>query len=280
MRHDYADPVARLLDYGGFDIRRINEPWPDYLELGFSGEHVPELIRMATDDGLNNAGQDSLEVWAPLHAWRTLGQLRVVEAVKPLVGLFERFQDDHWLHMELPKAFSLIGPTSIPAIVEFMADCGIEETCRISAPACLEQIAQDHPDHRDECAGVLARQLSFYATNGTALNAFLVMSLANLKATESIDVIRKAFFADCVDLTLQGDVEDVEIEMGLRVVRDTPPPELSLIPGLPRLELDNDGGELFGGFPTGAFTNPFKQIGRNDPCPCGSGKKFKKCCLH
>jgi uncharacterized protein len=21
-------------------------------------------------------------------------------------------------------------------------------------------------------------------------------------------------------------------------------------------------------------------IGRNDPCPCGSGKKFKKCCLH
>lgn len=22
------------------------------------------------------------------------------------------------------------------------------------------------------------------------------------------------------------------------------------------------------------------KIGRNDPCPCGSGKKFKKCCLH
>ena len=23
-----------------------------------------------------------------------------------------------------------------------------------------------------------------------------------------------------------------------------------------------------------------KKIGRNDPCPCGSGKKYKKCCLH
>jgi uncharacterized protein YecA (UPF0149 family) len=21
------------------------------------------------------------------------------------------------------------------------------------------------------------------------------------------------------------------------------------------------------------------QLGRNEPCPCGSGKKFKKCCL-
>jgi len=23
----------------------------------------------------------------------------------------------------------------------------------------------------------------------------------------------------------------------------------------------------------------FKGVGRNDPCPCGSGKRFKKCCL-
>lgn len=22
------------------------------------------------------------------------------------------------------------------------------------------------------------------------------------------------------------------------------------------------------------------KIGRNDPCPCGSGKRYKKCCLH
>jgi len=25
--------------------------------------------------------------------------------------------------------------------------------------------------------------------------------------------------------------------------------------------------------------NPWRDVGRNDPCPCGSGKKFKKCCL-
>ena len=31
-------------------------------------------------------------------------------------------------------------------------------------------------------------------------------------------------------------------------------------------------GELFG--------RATPKVGRNDPCPCGSGKKFKKCCLH
>jgi hypothetical protein len=27
------------------------------------------------------------------------------------------------------------------------------------------------------------------------------------------------------------------------------------------------------------YRNPFRGVGRNDPCPCGSGRKFKNCCL-
>jgi len=27
-------------------------------------------------------------------------------------------------------------------------------------------------------------------------------------------------------------------------------------------------------------TNPMRHVGRNDPCPCGSGRKYKKCCLN
>lgn len=27
------------------------------------------------------------------------------------------------------------------------------------------------------------------------------------------------------------------------------------------------------------ITRPGSRIGRNDPCPCGSGKKYKKCCM-
>ena len=31
--------------------------------------------------------------------------------------------------------------------------------------------------------------------------------------------------------------------------------------------------------PETPYVNPLRNVGRNDPCPCGSGKKFKKCCL-
>ena len=30
--------------------------------------------------------------------------------------------------------------------------------------------------------------------------------------------------------------------------------------------------------PSTAVRNISPRVGRNDPCPCGSGKKFKKCC--
>lgn len=40
--------------------------------------------------------------------------------------------------------------------------------------------------------------------------------------------------------------------------------------------LRNNTGLL--AWPDVAF-NPHRHVGRNDPCPCGSGKKYKKCCL-
>lgn len=29
--------------------------------------------------------------------------------------------------------------------------------------------------------------------------------------------------------------------------------------------------------PQRPVNNPLRDVGRNDPCPCGSGNKFKKC---
>jgi uncharacterized protein len=31
--------------------------------------------------------------------------------------------------------------------------------------------------------------------------------------------------------------------------------------------------------PSESRRNPLRDVGRNDPCPCGSGRKYKKCCL-
>jgi len=43
---------------------------------------------------------------------------------------------------------------------------------------------------------------------------------------------------------------------------------------------DEEGGEFLPGpGPVQAPVQQKRKVGRNDPCPCGSGKKYKKCCL-
>ena len=37
------------------------------------------------------------------------------------------------------------------------------------------------------------------------------------------------------------------------------------------------GAAVGAGMPAVPAVNPYVGVGRNDPCPCGSGKKFKKC---
>ena len=46
-------------------------------------------------------------------------------------------------------------------------------------------------------------------------------------------------------------------------------------------ELDEEDGEGLDDEPgfEAPYVNPLRDVGRNDPCPCGSGKKYKKCCL-
>ena len=55
-----------------------------------------------------NAGDpESREVWAPLHAWRALGQLEVEEAVAPLLAYLRTADEDDAAHAELPVAFQV-----------------------------------------------------------------------------------------------------------------------------------------------------------------------------
>lgn len=51
--------------------------------------------------------------------------------------------------------------------------------------------------------------------------------------------------------------------------------EKSRIPEPP--SKDAETPQTDSGTPAPVSSEP--KVGRNDPCPCGSGKKYKKCCL-
>jgi hypothetical protein len=219
MSASYSSPVSELLTLG--DCRDFRE-WPNYLDLGLSSEHVPELIAMATDKELNWADSESLEVWAPVHAWRALGQLRAVAAIEPLLELFHELEDVDWAYDELPEVYGMIGREAIPALARYLDDASHGLWPRVTAAFSLERIAAGDPSARDECVTILSRQLERFTKNDPTLNGFLTSYLVDLRAVEAAPVMERAFAADRVDLSILGDWEDAQVRLGLKTTRETP----------------------------------------------------------
>jgi hypothetical protein len=271
---DYAGPLRRLLFIGK---TRNYDPaeWPDYAtEFGLRREHIPELIRLACDEALNWGDPDSREVWAPLHAWRALGQLQAEASVAPLLAFLKTAEGDEAVGQDFPMVFGMIGPAAIPHIAGFLSDRSNPRFPVSTAIDGLKEIAERHPECRAECVGILARTLEWHAETDRVINGFAVSALIDLAAVEVIDTMREAFRRKSVDISIAGDEEDVEIALGLRDRRSTPAPFYQILPTGWLAQSDEDSIQR----DTHAVPRHSK-VGRNDPCPCGSGRKYKKCCL-
>lgn len=220
---NYSSPVSRLLTFG--DCREFEE-WPNYLDLGLGPEHVDELIEMATDEELNWSDSDSLEVWAPVHAWRALGQLRASAAIEPLLRLFHELEDSDWAGDELPVVYGMIGREAVPALARYLGDERHGLFPRITAAGSLERIGATDPSARAECVEVLRRSLAWFGKNDPSLNGFLISYLVDLRAVEAAPLMERAFAGGDVDITIRGDWEDIQVDLGLKAARETPRPHL------------------------------------------------------
>jgi len=235
--------------------------WPSYQAMGFGPEHVPELIRMMLDEELYWSNRESDEVWAPIHAWRALGQLRAEEAVEPLTRTLFWIDayDDDWVVDEMPIVFGLIGPPAIPVLADYLNDDEHGLFARATASDSLREIAERHPEARDDCIAAITETLKRFEELNRELNAFLIWSLVDMKASEASSLIERAFAANQVDEGVVGNWEYVQTELGH--------------PG--REDLESRLTEHDRRMARGHLSN----LGRNDPCWCGSGKKYKHCHL-
>jgi HEAT repeat protein len=219
----YPPPVDRLLHLGDPGQDRT---WPDYLALGLRPEHIADLIRLLQDETLNNADNESQEVWAPLHAWRALGQLRAEQAIEPLLGLLHRIDDsdDKWVGSELPEVFGRIGPAAIAPLEQYTAAHTNPTLARQAAADGLREIGQADAEARAEVVAALTRLLDDYAQpeRDSGLNGFLISYLAGFGALEAAPLMERAFAAGVVDESAAGDWEDIQIGLGLKAERSAP----------------------------------------------------------
>ncbi len=196
-----------------------------------------KLIRLGTDRDLLANIEDEEDdfdyeaTWAPMHAWRALVQMQAMEAVAPLAQVFDWSEDTEGdlINEGLTDAFEKFGAPVIEPLAAFMNEAGHSVPGYISASEVLARIGVEHPEHRERIAQIVTSALEeHFERNEKEVNGFWISDLIDLDAVSSHPVIEKAFEAKKVDLTIAGDLEDVEMELGLREERETPAPNLPL----------------------------------------------------
>jgi hypothetical protein len=219
-RLTYPPPLDRLHT---LDLNEEDGPAAvDYSTIGIGPADVPALIAIGTDPRYAYALPPA--AWASVHAWRALGELRAVEAVEPLVALLEGVEDDDWLLEEVPRALGRIGAPAFGPVANFLADPDEPLWSRIAATEIIAAIAKTDPDTRDRSVALLAEQLEGFETQDEQLNSFLVCGLLDLDAVETAPQLERVFASGRIDLSLNGDWEDVQVELGLIPNRLTPAP--------------------------------------------------------
>lgn len=224
----YSRVVAKLLTYGSVKDLPMDQPdWPNYLELGIEPEHIPDLVRLMTDKSLRSEDIDEAEpsVWAAVHAWRALGQLKDVSAVKPLLNLYAELLDGdtgygEWAIEELPEVFALIGPAAIPQLADYLADTSHAEDARVNASTALQKIGEKHPEAKTEVVSRLTQQLERFNEEKATINAYVISALSELDAKDALPLIERAFTARRVDESNLG-LDDVLVRFGLKERKDT-----------------------------------------------------------
>ena len=229
-----TDRIKLLLELGEADR---GSDWPDYLQYGFVETDIPALLDLVADESFDQASSDSAEVWVPLHAWRTLGQLGSSKAVIPLIVHFDRLCEDDWALPELSTVMGMMGEPAITPLIACLNEPHYKEFARVMAADGLAEIAKRQPTCRERIIQCYCDYMRSPDLSAHALNGLLIGRLLNLDATEAIDDIRLFFAKDCVDITCAGDLEEVEIELGFRSKRSTPKPDYAQLYGLESLQV-------------------------------------------
>ncbi|MCF6281015.1 MAG: UPF0149 family protein [Candidatus Polarisedimenticolaceae bacterium] len=199
--------------------------WMDYLQFGFNDQDVFSLLLLVGNESLHDADVESDEVWVPLHAWRTLAQLGSASSIEPLLALFDLLVEDDWAIQDLPVVVGMLGAPAVEPLTIYMNEIRHKEFARVIAADGLKEIAERHPECREAVIEALTAYLRAKDKSLTTMNGLIVCCLIDLQASESIEVIRDIYSGGMVDISCAGDLEEVEISLGLRDQRSTPKPD-------------------------------------------------------
>ena len=230
------------------------------------------------------------EAYAPVHALHFLAELNATESLDAVLRFLSLHPDalSFWFEISsLCSLFTDIIRGDLPRVTAWLKSPGISSTGKSKLADAMTHLAQVEPPLRDEVVSHLEEVLTFLIASPRAANVLdtqfissLVWNCTDLRAIRLLPLITQAWEKNYIEQNIVGSLQSISQD-----IAEPPPPApatYSIVhlykSYLPESPLPRP--RLMDSHPAAANDEPIQlHAGRNDPCPCGSGKKHKKCCL-
>jgi hypothetical protein len=271
-------------------LSEIDMPYANRLveALGRGGAAIEQRILSMLDEDLedsDNAARSLIQGFVI----RLAGEMRLQATVPALIDLLK--QDDEWFNEECQRALTRIGGDDMVRLLSHEFP-NAEWHFRLYGVDVLE-------NKHSQLAVAKCLEL-FESEDDETIKIQLGQALMAQFATEAIEPVRQFVLRSRLDpeildlreaLVTASTVLGVDFPEREKWRADLPTREqrqklFAEKYGLPSQVADawSDDGDLDEDYSESdeddgiIRANP--KVGRNDPCPCGSGKKYKKCCLN
>ena len=265
-------------------------PFPLIEEAVRRGESMEaEMIAILDDEISWTADPDEPRYWLPLHAIMVLGLFESERAGLALARALRTVADSgfelaDWLDGNWPALLRNKPDSVLPEFRTLLDDSTVDAGYRAMSAAVLLAAAQRQgPQPLDDMLDVIAAK---------AADEREELELRQLLAADLLAMPRERHRA-----VLQS-LADVRSEMGVMYLSADVDAAFDAMVDEPEWDrffnpwsfysedaiaeraarwaeeaIETDGLYLE------PYVREFPKVGRNDPCPCGSGRKYKKCCL-
>ena len=274
-------------------------------------EEILALPRPTLISDLENLLQDAIDRYGyfekldneeethsfPLHAMFLLAELKSTNSLLRILEFFEADGDfmDFWVGdhntTTLWQVVYTLGLDNLPALQQFLLKPGIYTYNKTIVSDALCQISLHQPKKRQEVLDIYSRVFQVFAQSSVDENlvdneliGLMISDTIDCGFVELIPVIKSLYDKQYVAQGICGIFEKVEKAFQKEPEYYKKNNVLSIF------DLYEEITTTWAGYredkrpSTYYYPEPILpvtsvKIGRNDPCPCGSGKKYKKCCM-
>tara|TARA_R110002050_G_C8919619_1_gene511336 strand:+ start:307 stop:1905 length:1599 start_codon:yes stop_codon:yes gene_type:complete len=239
-----------------------------------------------------------------IHSFFLLGELKSEESLEAIFNALSQSSEylelyiGDFLTTDIWEPIYKIAATNLEACKQFMFQPGIDDYARSNICDIVQQLALHHPEKREEALQWFAEIIQFFLNSKPEDNVIssdvvglLICNIIDIEGVELLPEVEKLFEQGIVSIGICGSWENVSEDLINPIQHDC---KLEILPIVQRYaevtstwagynEDENildyiNYDELFEPQIMPVRSEP--KIGRNDPCPCGSGKKYKKCCMN